>query len=279
MRLHAEAQDRTNFPSAAYLKVNSCGSQHNRGCAFTTLRAAGRVDYHILYVTEGAMTAEHAGVTYPLEAGDFAVYEPHERQLYSFPAGAEVRTCWVHFTGTAAEEIMNTLGLRGGVYRGAADPLIRQMFERLSGMDDPAAADAAVQNGTLLTLLGFLARRAADTPATGTEAVSPAIRLMRREYARTLSVEECAAACSMSTSRFQHVFREAAGMSPHRYLLRIRLAMARDLLLHTELRVSEAGAQCGFGDPLYFSRIFRRECGASPREWRAQRGGAVKNEK
>ena len=43
-----EAQDRTNYKSEAYLKVNSCGSQSNGGRAFATLRSAGRVDYHIL---------------------------------------------------------------------------------------------------------------------------------------------------------------------------------------------------------------------------------------
>lgn len=268
MKLHTQTQDQTNFLSDAYLKVNSCGLQQNRGLAYTTLRADGRVDYHILYIAVGMLAAEYGGETCTLTAGDFVVYEPHQRQLYTFPAGTETYTCWIHFTGTAVQEILASLTLRGGVYRGGPDPLIRQMFERLSGMDNFTAPDEAVLNGTLLTLLGFLSRHAAGTPTAGTESVTLAIRLMRREYNKPLTVADLAASCGMSESNFLQVFRRTTGMPPHRYLMKIRMEQARELLQHTKLPISEVAAQCGFTDPLYFSRVFRRENGTSPRNWR-----------
>lgn len=274
MEIHAPSRDKTNFSSREYLHLNSCGTQSSRGRAFTTLRPAGRVDYHVLYVAEGTMTAEYGGASRKLNAGDFVVYEPHERQCYSFPKGEEARSCWLHFTGTAAQEIMLSLRLTGGVYRAQPDALILQTFERLICMDKAAPADAAVQNGTLLILLGFLARRAFDGGAAYAEAIAPAIRLMRSEYSRQVTVRECAALCRMSESRFQHMFREAAGVSPHRFLLSVRIDAAKELLSHTGLRVSDAAALCGFEDPLYFSRIFRRETGVSPREWRRAGGSA-----
>jgi len=267
MMVHKASQDRTNFPPHAYLQLNSCGIGRSRGHAFTTHRPAGRVDYHIIYIDEGSMTAEYEGEMYILHAGDYIVYEPHQRQLYSFSEGENTISCWIHFTGTAADEVMRELGLSGGVRRAARDPMIRHSFDRLCGMEKTDSPSAAVQNGALLMYLGFLAR-SGQGEQTGVEALAPALRLMRREYDREIPVSECAAVCRMSESRFQHVFRETMGIPPHRYLLSIRMQTARDMLMHTDLRISEAAAQCGFTDSLYFSRIFRRECGMSPRQWR-----------
>ena len=47
------------------------------------------------------------------------------------------------------------------------------------------------------------------------------------------------------------------GVTPFAYVLRLRMARARQLL-HAGLRVQEATDQCGYADPLYFSRVFTR---------------------
>ncbi len=264
-----EAQDRTNYKSEAYLKVNSCGSQSNGGRAFATLRSAGRVDYHILYIVKGICRADYQGKTQTLTEGDFIVYLPHQRQCYSFSAGTETKTWWLHFSGKDAEEVLFSLGLNGGIFRGEPDILIQQGFERLAGMGGASPSEEAIANGMLLMLLGFLAGQSGfGGPAPSVEAVAPAMRLMREELARQITVRECAALCRMSESRFQHVFREATGTSPHRFLLNLRMETARELLLHTNLRISDIAAMSGFEDPLYFTRAFRKETGCAPRQWR-----------
>lgn len=273
MEYHTPARDTTNYTSAEYLHINSRGTQRSGGRAFTTSRPNGRVDYHIVLVAEGELRAEYRGETRTLRAGDFVVYPPGERQLYSFSGGVPSRTCWVHFAGTAVPQILASLGIGGGFGSARSHELVLQTFDRLIGIESPAPAGDAIRNGTLLVLLGFLARRSDERAAPAAEAVAPAVRLLRSEYARPVSAAECAALCCMSESRFQHVFRETVGVSPHRFLLNVRIDAAKELLAHTELRVSDAAALCGFDDPLYFSRIFRRECGVSPREWaRARRG-------
>ena len=274
MEYYTSARDVTNHTSGQYLHINSCGAQVSGGRAFTTLRPQGRVDYHVVLVADGELSAEYRGGCRTLTPGEFVVYPPGEPQRYTFPGGVPTRTCWIHFAGTAAEEIMHSLGLDGGFGAARSRALVLHTFERLIGLGETAAAGETIRNGTLLVFLGFLARNEEERGVHPAESVAPAVRLMRREYARSVTAAECAALCCMSESRFQHVFRETAGVSPHRFLLGVRLDAARELLAHTELRVSDVAALCGFDDPLYFSRVFRRETGESPREWaRARRGG------
>ena len=76
------------------------------------------------------------------------------------------------------------------------------------------------------------------------------------------------------------LFQKEMGVTPHRYLVDKRLKMAAELLVTD----ASAGARtimdiaflCGFHDPLYFSKMFRKKYGISPRNYtRAERSGAV----
>jgi transcriptional regulator GlxA family with amidase domain len=58
------------------------------------------------------------------------------------------------------------------------------------------------------------------------------------------------------------------GLSTTALVRSIRLHKARELLLSTDLNVSEVGYEVGFGNPAYFSRIYAEEFGESPRETR-----------
>ena len=51
-------------------------------------------------------------------------------------------------------------------------------------------------------------------------------------------------------------------LSPHKYLLNIRLTQAKFLLIQTNINISEIGKSVGYDDPFYFSRIFKKilEC-------------------
>ena len=45
--------DKTNFKSTQYLHINSCGKQNHNGNGYPLLRSGGRVDFHLLYITQG----------------------------------------------------------------------------------------------------------------------------------------------------------------------------------------------------------------------------------
>lgn len=76
-------------------------------------------------------------------------------------------------------------------------------------------------------------------------------------------------ALGVSPYHVAHVFREQTGLSVHRYLLRLRLAVALDLLAGGATNLSALALDLGFSSHSHFSSVFRRTTGLSPTEVRA----------
>ena len=89
--------------------------------------------------------------------------------------------------------------------------------------------------------------------------------------AEPLSVAQLAQQAGMSARSFHRHFRKATGWTPLQYLLRQRIARARDHLgTRPAQRIGELATQCGFDDSNYFSRVFRARTGMSPRRFSRQ---------
>ena len=87
-----------------------------------------------------------------------------------------------------------------------------------------------------------------------------------------VTITEIAAACGLTPSYFAKQFARATGMTPHRWLLRMRVDRGRQLLLEGRLTIADIAIACGFADQSHFTRVFSREVGTSPKAWRdAQR--------
>ena len=93
--------------------------------------------------------------------------------------------------------------------------------------------------------------------------------LVEDDLAAPLTVPDLAATAHVSPFHFSRLFRASTGFSPHQYVLRRRLARARDLLLTTDLPVAAVATRCGFADQSHLTRHVRREFGATPTALRA----------
>lgn len=69
---------------------------------------------------------------------------------------------------------------------------------------------------------------------------------------------------AVSAGRAATLFARAFGASPVAYRVQIRMNRARELLVSTRRNVSEVAYAVGFGDPLYFARVFRKHFGRTP---------------
>jgi AraC family transcriptional regulator len=87
------------------------------------------------------------------------------------------------------------------------------------------------------------------------------------EYAEPHTLRGLARDAGMSPFHFARVFRELAGVPPHRYLRGVRLARAAERL-REGARVTEACFACGFSNLGHFSRSFRSTFGVSPSRYR-----------
>ena len=101
------------------------------------------------------------------------------------------------------------------------------------------------------------------------ERLADCLDFMQRNFRRELSTTRLAAEARMSPASFVRHFRSATGSGPREYLIRMRLEEACILLRTSDLSISEIAAESGFPDSNYFSRLFKRKNGISPRKYRS----------
>jgi len=96
----------------------------------------------------------------------------------------------------------------------------------------------------------------------------PAIDIICREYSGAIDLNSLARACHLSPSQFRRTFRKLFGKSPLQFILNVRIQAAANLLKNSALGVTEVALKCGFNEPNYFARQFRRHIGVSPLAYR-----------
>ena len=83
-----------------------------------------------------------------------------------------------------------------------------------------------------------------------------------------MSLQSVALEVNVSSNHFSAIFRKETGETFIDYLTEVRMEKARTLLVCTAMKTSEIGFQVGYRDPHYFSYIFKKTQGMSPKEYR-----------
>jgi AraC family transcriptional regulator len=97
------------------------------------------------------------------------------------------------------------------------------------------------------------------------------IERMETEIGSDVGLRELAADVGLSPSHLSAVFVAAVGVPPHRWLLRRRVARARELLTRTRQSVTDIALSCGFSSSQHFATVFRKLEGCTPMESRRGR--------
>ncbi|MFB0843040.1 helix-turn-helix domain-containing protein [Paenibacillus oleatilyticus] len=95
-------------------------------------------------------------------------------------------------------------------------------------------------------------------------------RYIHEHYMDGLSVRALAEQNDINENRLFYVFKKYAGMGPGKYLMAYRLNRAKECLLANDAPIGEVAKSVGYADALYFSRIFKKQAGVSPAEFRGR---------
>ncbi|MCU0522022.1 MAG: substrate-binding domain-containing protein [Anaerolineae bacterium] len=120
---------------------------------------------------------------------------------------------------------------------------------------------------TLHHLEAALRRSTMANPETR-KLVRRAMAYIHERYMEPIARKEIAAYVNLSARHLDRCFTDEIGITPMVYLNRFRLRHARRLLQSTALNISEVAAAVGFSDSSYFCRVFRRDLGMSPSDYR-----------
>ncbi len=100
--------------------------------------------------------------------------------------------------------------------------------------------------------------------------VLESISMMEGQPERTFTLSELAKFSGMSVPSYTKKFRTATGVSPMEYLLKVRLLKVCDYLTMTDLSIGEISGLCGFCSANYMIKLFRREIGITPAQYRKE---------
>lgn len=105
-----------------------------------------------------------------------------------------------------------------------------------------------------------------------TDLIAAAQKMIGENYmSEDISLNVVAANVGMSPSYFSSIFSKEVGHTFVEYLTEVRMEKAKELLMCSSLKTSEIGFEVGYKDPHYFSYIFKKTQGCSPKEYRARR--------
>ena len=96
------------------------------------------------------------------------------------------------------------------------------------------------------------------------------LQYIQAHYRKEISLLQIAESAHICESECLRCFRSVIGCSPIQYVKQVRIQKAAELLLRTDLKISDIGLQCGFQEMSYFAKAFRELKGCTPHEFRGK---------
>lgn len=228
-------------------------------------------DYDIWIMRSGAVHTDIAGRRSDIAEGDVFLMPPAVR--YRAWADEPVRFACFHFDCSLgmSRRSLSDLALAGAVpHADIAD----EAAMVLKAWDDERAKRPM---GTFLLRMAVsmlfariaavhLSRHGGETPVEGRalERMKPAINHIAAHLNEQISAESLAAASGMAVKYFSTCFKRTIGITPRRYIERLKMNRAREYLAEERYSVGEVAALLGFADQFSFSKAFKKFYRVSP---------------
>lgn len=152
---------------------------------------------------------------------------------------------------------------------GAAElaPTFHKLISAAKGRSTGILQHENLRNLMLRLLLDYLALAEHSASKDKHPSIQNAIKRIEQENG-LISVEDLISASRMSTSTFHQRFREHTGLSPTDFAMRLRIDIARQLLISTDRPVTDISAELNFSSSQHFATAFRRYTGMTPSAYR-----------
>ena len=258
------------------LIVGSCGTYrlktHKK---LPTWAPRGRVDWQLLFVASGKTHFYIGGKEQIVTAGHMVLFQPKEEQHYEYFGEDKPEVYWVHFTGSAVKEILRSydIPLDEHVFFAGTPAAYTELFKNMiEEFQTCKVGYKEMLEMNLRQLFLMIQRTRLEKPPLVTTAVQQEMDFARQyfheHYNEPINIEEYAQSRHTSISLFMRNFKKVYGVSPKQYLLNIRMNNAQNLLETTDYTVAEIAAIVGYDNSLYFSRIYHKQKGQAPSDYR-----------
>lgn len=140
----------------------------------------------------------------------------------------------------------------------AEDAFAMMDFEDLRTAGNGPAFDLATR-ARFSQLIGIMERTPRWSPT-----VARAIGFVKENYGSQISLEQAAYSVGISPNRLSRIFSEETGTGFSDFLIEFRIERAKEMLAMPGASIKHVSVSCGYPDPNYFSRLFKKVTGLTP---------------
>ncbi len=235
----------------------ACASKHSYGPA-----ARSYILLHFVLSGKGRFKTPRG--EYDVKKDQMFIIRPNEITYYIADEQEPWEYAWLGFN--ASIKLPDAIEKQDVI----TEPALRDIF--LSAYNESGDKSLGLEWYTpylcskLWELISFLVRREAEeAPDIGVYTAS-AVAIMEAEYESGINVSDIARRLHLNRTYFESLFRAHTGVSPAKYLSKIRMERALSLMTDFGHNVSVTALSVGYSDVFSFSRAFKRYYGVSPKE-------------
>lgn len=232
-----------------------------------------RNNYVLHYILEGTGTLYLQDQAFPVSAGQAFVIPPKLVAHYAASNDTPWNYIWIHFNGQKTSELLYKAGITSShpVFIPACRAgEIRQCMQDLLKYNSLEYTSI----GNTYRLFQLLCDTTTNAPSVretdkALRYIREVIRFISNRYQEPIKIQEIADLCGLDRSYLCKIFKHATNYTPQEYLIFFRIKKAKQLLKDPELPIQHIAYSVGYNDPFTFSKVFKKETGVSPSQYRA----------
>lgn len=250
------------FPNAIGYFPNA--KHHNRS------RKNGIKEYIFLYCLEGEGWIKINGKNIILTPNTAFIIPENTAHKYGSSVKDAWSIYWIHFSGNYAATLYKRFSISGDeAIKIAFDESRINLLREIIKFLENDFSDEKIEL-THFKLIAFLSSLCYSNTLNNTidDKISHSITFMKTNLNQVLTIDELANQAFYSVSRYSELFKQKTGYSPIQFFIRLKIQKACEYLNFTNLNIKEICKEVGFDDPYYFSRMFKKQIGLSPMQYK-----------
>ena len=232
----------------------------------------GRIlnEFQINFITEGSGILENKYGTFSLKQGSIFITFPGIWHRYKPNSKTGWTENYIGFDGNMARILLAKprFSPKEPVFNfGIKEEILDSFLKIFDLVKKEQPGYQQIASGMVIKLLGYIISFEKQRGFSGKPIVRiiEAIRFeMRQNMEMDLNLEQLALQHNVSYSFFRKMFKKYTGVSPGQYILQLRIARAKELLISSDKSIKEISYELGFQSIFYFSNMFKKKEGFTP---------------
>lgn len=262
-------------PLASYIYITDIG-YYPKAMHHFRQRKSAITEYILIYCMDGSGWFKINNKKYEVKSHQYFIIPPGEPHTYASDDSNPWSIYWIHFGGIIAKYYVPDCIKPHDI----SPSIVSRIHTRLNLFEDifnTLNASYAIENlrYAMATLQHFLASlrymqqyHNASQHKERDDIANLVIHFFEENIEKKLSLSSIAKFTGISASRLSAIFKDSTGYSPIHYFNLLKMKKACELIDTTPMKLNQISLKLGFEDPLYFSRLFSKTMGKSPKAYR-----------